>query len=414
MPAKQAGRAGGPVRSGARRRTQPARARDLSFLAGRLREVGYTPEGLRRLLHITFPDDVGLLNRAPALERLGDERSATATAIRLFFLEDTETYRDVVTVLSCRCCDDLVATGLLQRRGDAVRARVRIDPVGCQYFISDRRFHRAERRALRLPAGDPVYPPSSDSLILRDAIPAFPARHVLDLCAGSGVQGLQLAGDAERVVAVDINPRAVAVARLNARLNRAGNFEACVGDLYAPLRREQFDLVIANPPFVASPYTRAPSYHPGGLRGDRILRRVLAGLARHLRAGGLACAISHLALRAGEDASVAARRWFRHFPGRALVLVLETGTAIDLAAAQSLFALDRGLAAYAAEVRRWVRYLRQHHVSTVVLLLIVAQRSGRPGLEVTAAPQRMLPIPLSPPPAQQIAAWLGSTPRPDM
>lgn len=144
------------------------------------------------------------------------------------------------------------------------------------------------------------------------------------------------------------------------------------------------------------------------------MRRVLAGLARHLRAGGLACAISHLALRAGEDASVAARRWFRHFPGRALVLVLETGTAIDLAAAQSLFALDRGLAAYAAEVRRWVRYLRQHHVSTVVLLLIVAQRSGRPGLEVTAAPQRMLPIPLSPPPAQQIAAWLGSTPRPDM
>ena len=49
-------------------------------------------------------------------------------------------------------------------------ARLRIDPVGEQYFLGDRRFRRFDRTALRLGGRDPVYPPSSDSLMLRDAV----------------------------------------------------------------------------------------------------------------------------------------------------------------------------------------------------------------------------------------------------
>ena len=246
-----------------------------SELSAALRAVGYTPEALHRLLGIAVPDDIGLLNHAPAVERLAHDRSAAAAMIRLFFLEEAEPAARFAQIFSRRGCADLIAMGALRRRGATVHARVRIDSVGDQYYVADRRFSSVDRTALRLPKGDAVYPPSSDSLMLRDAVSAPAACQVLDLCTGSGIQALQVARAAERVVAVDINSRAAAVAAFNARLNGVSNIEVRLGDLYSPVRGEQFDLVIANPPFVASPYANAPSYHSGGPRGDRILRRII-------------------------------------------------------------------------------------------------------------------------------------------
>ena len=376
-------------------------------LSATLRAAGYTEPELHRLLGITVPDDVGLLNQAPALERLARDYSAAATLIRLFFLETAEPEQHVARVLARRGCADLVALGMLRRRSGKLQARVRIDAVGGQYFVADRRFQGADRAALRLPNGDAVYPASSDSLMLRDAVVVPGARHLLDLCTGSGIQALQLAGSTERVVAVDVNPRAAAAADFNARLNGVENVDVRVGDLYAPVRGERFDVIIANPPFVASPYANAPSYHSGGPRGDRILHRIIAGLGRHLREGGRAFAITHLALRGGEDVQSVASKWFRDFPGRALVLVVETGTPVDLAAAQALFALGRGLQAYAAEVRRWVEYLRRRRIERVSVLLIAAERGVQRSVEVVDAQPRVLPIPLVPAPVERIKKWLG-------
>jgi hypothetical protein len=95
------------------------------------------------------------------------------------------------------------------------------------------------------------------------------------------------------------------------------------------------------------------------------------------------------------------------------VLVLETGTPVDLAAAQSLFALERGLPAYAIEVARWVAYLRRHRISTVALLLVVAQCGAGLGVEVVQAQPRVLPLPLSPPPVDRLRAWFEEAGRKD-
>jgi carbamoyltransferase len=237
-----------------------------------------------------------------------------------------------------------------------------------------------------------------------------PGASVLDLCTGTGVQALQQADKADRIIAVDINPRAAAIARINAQLNGVPNVTVRVGDLYAPLRRgrlrERFDVIIANPPFVASPYAAAASYHSGGATGDRVLQRIVAGFDAHLSEGGRAFAITHLALRHGESVEAVSARWFKSFPGRAVILVLETGTAVDLAAAQSLFALERGLAAYGREVHRWVTYLRRHRIDRVTLLLMVAERDGHRALEVVDAQQRVLPIPLTRSPAERVREWL--------
>ena len=75
------------------------------------------------------------------------------------------------------------------------------------------------------------------------------------------------------------------------------------------------------------------------------------------------------------------------------------------AAAQSVFALNRGFTAYAREVERWIGFLRRHHVERVVLALLVAERSRRRGVDVVEAFQRSFPLPLFHPPAEHIRRW---------
>lgn len=380
-------------------------ARAFLPLAERLRAAGYGPALLRDRLGAVMPDDVGLLNRAPAAERLRRDRSAAGAALRLFFLEGDEPARSVATLLPTAQRSALTRAGLLAVRGTKVAARLRVDTYASLYLLADRRFRTPDTAALGLTPGDMVYPPGGDSILLADAVPPRDGERVLDLCTGSGIQALAVAARAERVVAVDLGARATDLARLNAIFNGIANVELRQGDLYAPVRGERFDLIIANPPFVPAP-RRGPGYHSGGPRGGRVLRRVLAGLGAHLRLGGRAVAISHLALRRGESASDAIAPWLRGFDGRALALLLEEGTAVDLAAAQALFALDDGFAAYAREVREWVAFLDRHRIERIVLVLFAAERNGRVGFEVVEAYPRTLSLPLSKPPADRLAEWL--------
>ncbi|MBI1815014.1 MAG: methyltransferase [Deltaproteobacteria bacterium] len=378
----------------------------LRELAVHLRAAKYTPDALAERLGIRVPDDIGPLNHAAAIERLRDDTSAAATLTRLFFLEVDESPGHV---LDAPTQDAMRAAGLLRTRHRRITPRLRLDPIGDQWLLSDLRFRSPDPRALGLPAGDPVYPPSSDSLLLRDAVVCPDANRVLDLCTGSGVQALSVAVHCRDVVAVDVSARAAAMTRANAALNCVTNIEVRVGDLYGPVAGERFDLVMANPPFVPSPYRRGPAYHSGGPTGARVLKRIVAGLAEVLQPAGRFFAVSHLALRDRETAADVVRPWFGNFPGRALALVLERGSAIDLAAAQALFALNAGLAAYAAEVHRWVAYLRRHRVREVILVLLVAERGGRRrAVEVIEALQRTLPLPLSHPPRHHIEQWLAT------
>lgn len=76
-------------------------------------------------------------------------------------------------------------------------------------------------------------------------------RYVLDLGTGSGVLAIACAKLMRvRVLATDIDPRAVAVARANARLNGVANLVTTVhaADLRAPeiVKRAPFDLVLSN------------------------------------------------------------------------------------------------------------------------------------------------------------------------
>jgi methylase of polypeptide subunit release factors len=125
-----------------------------------------------------------------------------------------------------------------------------------------------------------------------------------DIGTGTGVLAAVLARrGVERVVATDLDPRALACAQENVdRLEVGKQVEVVRADLFPPGRA---GLIVCNPPWVpakpSSPLEHAV-YDPGG----RMLRGFLTGLADHLEPGGegwliLSDLAEHLGLRTRDE-----------------------------------------------------------------------------------------------------------------
>ncbi len=72
---------------------------------------------------------------------------------------------------------------------------------------------------------------------------------VLDFGTGTGIQGIFAAEKAKKVISVDVNPRAVECAKLNAKKNGLDNkIEVRESDIFSNVK-EKFDLIVFNPPF---------------------------------------------------------------------------------------------------------------------------------------------------------------------
>jgi 16S rRNA (guanine1207-N2)-methyltransferase len=109
--------------------------------------------------------------------------------------------------------------------------------------------------------------------LLLDAVDPRGAATVLDLGCGYGAVGVVMAARAPRarVMLVDINPLATALAAANVRENGVANAEVRTGDGCAPVADLRFDLILLNPPIRA---------------GRAVVVRLLAEAAAHLAAGG--------------------------------------------------------------------------------------------------------------------------------
>lgn len=94
--------------------------------------------------------------------------------------------------------------------------------------------------------------------------PRGPVTKALDLETGCGIQALLISPHATHVTATDTNIGALAFARFNAALNGVTNVDFIEGDLFEPVGRNRFQLVVANPPFVISPGSTTCTGTAGG------------------------------------------------------------------------------------------------------------------------------------------------------
>jgi methylase of polypeptide subunit release factors len=150
------------------------------------------------------------------------------------------------------------------------------------------------------------------SMTLSGLMLPVPARTVLDLGTGCGIQAMHASRFAGRVVATDISERALRLAQLNVALNGIEGVEFRLGSLFEPVAGERFDRIVSNPPFVITPrVTGVPEYEyrDGGMVGDGIVEAVMRGAAEHLEQGGIAQLLGNWEVHDGEDGLDRVRRW---------------------------------------------------------------------------------------------------------
>ena len=80
-------------------------------------------------------------------------------------------------------------------------------------------------------------------MALAEATIRRPIRAAFDLGTGCGVQALYASSHSERVVASDLNQRAVRLSMLTMELNGVTSVSVRSGNLFEPVAQETFELV---------------------------------------------------------------------------------------------------------------------------------------------------------------------------
>lgn len=112
----------------------------------------------------------------------------------------------------------------------------------------------------------------------------------LDLCTGSGIQGILESCHAKSGYLVEKNPKVIEATKFNVVLNGLENkVKAVFGDLYGAVpARETFDVITSNPPFIPVPEDiEYPLAGGGGKDGLEIVNKIMQGYNTYLKAGGV-------------------------------------------------------------------------------------------------------------------------------
>lgn len=262
-------------------------------LGARLRELGLDRSYVRA--HSTGSDTLWS-PLTPTRAALYDD-DPLPVAFRLWFCGLPIEPSMVASSLGVALARDCEESGLLGRNADGdLASPFHFRTAGGVYLFSDYIGHSEAVMG----AGQ------TTAVLFQAARPAMAIGSAFDLGCGAGTLALLLAPWCRRVVASDLNDRAIPFVELNARLNGIGNIEARAGSLFDPVAGEQFDLIVSQPPYYpdAAPGDCQTLLH-GGPRGDELALRVIEGLPDHLTPNGRGIVF---AARTGTAANLAVER----------------------------------------------------------------------------------------------------------
>lgn len=187
------------------------------------------------------------------------------------------------------------------------------EPVA--YLTGEREFYG---RLFKITPAVLVPRPETELLVdlALERMPRNVPTRVLELGTGSGCIAIALASERShcKIVATDQSVEALNVARRNAFSLRVGNIAFLQSEWFEGLRRERFDLVISNPPYIAAGDTHLMQgdlrFEPqaalaAGEHGLDAIGPIVKGARSYLEAGGW------LLFEHGHDQAAKARALLR-------------------------------------------------------------------------------------------------------
>lgn len=203
----------------------------------------------------------------------------------LFYLGLEVEYESLIQSITFNEINILMSSGIIEKNGDKVKTNgvVILTYQGLYITTEINSWYKNCKNKLT----DTYIGP--DSLYLAENIKFDKDAIVLDLCSGTGIQGMIAAKSAKKVISIEINPKAVNICRLNIFLNKLDKIiELRKGNLYNCLNNnEKFDYIYANPPFIPmAKYIEYPICGDGGEDGTVILKKITEGLNEYLKDNG--------------------------------------------------------------------------------------------------------------------------------
>ncbi|GAB6136320.1 HemK2/MTQ2 family protein methyltransferase [Thermococcus prieurii] len=139
---------------------------------------------------------------------------------------------------------------------------------------------------LRILLDENVYEPAEDTFLLAETLEVKPGETALDVGTGTGIIALLMARKAKRVLGVDVNPKAVELARKNALLNGIGNVEFRLSDLFGNVSG-RFDVITFNAPYLpGEPEEAIDLALVGGETGREVIDRFIREVPEYLTENG--------------------------------------------------------------------------------------------------------------------------------
>lgn len=207
-----------------------------------------------------------------------------------------------------------------------------------------------------------------------------PCESVLELGCGNGLIGILQAAHAKRVIATDLNPRALNMTAFSARLNGIENLETRLGSLFDPVAGMLFDRIVTNPPYVLTPPKNASEskhmYRDSGFPADGLSESVVRGLPRYLKPGGFAQSMINWACVKGEPWQERIQSWLKENDCDAWLLRFETLTPAQYATQWVPKMPENEFPRFLQTFDEWLAYYEREKIESIGAGLITIRRRG--------------------------------------
>ena len=353
--------------------------------AAELREVlhaaGFTGAGVQAALG-AGGDALAQAMDTPLYERRLAGNEPLGTLIELLMLERTEASEPARRAFAPFPLERLDQLGIAAPDREGVRPLVRLAPHEDLLIASDRRVGAA--------GADHVVGVHPPSLTLAHLTVRAPAETALDVGTGCGIQAILVSRHSERVVATDVNERALEFAAFNARLNGVENVEFRAGSFFDPVDRMRFGLVTCNPPYVISPES-AYMFRDSGLDGDTVSRHVAERAPDHLAEGAFAHMLVSWVVAPEDEWSRAPRSWIEGSGCDAWLLHHQTVDPLTHASAWLRHEVGGNVEAYGEALDRWLAYFARLGIEQIAVgAIILRRRDGANWVLATVLPSDRL------------------------